>query len=113
MSRPRSGSKVETLRRHLAAIERELREASARERAKREADDRRRCLLAGQAALDHAKAEPHSAFAATLRGLIEGRAHSASARALFGLAANDAPKTPPLPVSGDHDNEVIIRRPVV
>jgi hypothetical protein len=106
MSRPRSGNELESLRAQAAAIEQKIREATARDRAKREADDRRRNLLAGQAALDRMKAEPHSPFAATLLGLIDGSVRSGGDRALFGLApiAKNDPETPPTTPNRDHND---------
>jgi hypothetical protein len=84
MPRPRSGSELEALRAQAIELDRKIKEAAARDRAKREAEDQRRYQIAGAAALEHMAAEPQSPFAATLLGLINGRARSVSDRALLG-----------------------------
>jgi hypothetical protein len=87
MSRPRRESELESLRAQQAALEKKIKEVAARERARQAAEEVRRNLLAGAAALEHMAAEPEGAFAATLLGLVNRKARSASDRALFGLPA--------------------------
>jgi hypothetical protein len=91
MPRHRSENELEALRAQAIALEKKIRETEARDRAKRNADEQRRRQIAGAAALEHMAAEPQSAFAATVLGLINGRARSAPDRALFNLPA--IPKT--------------------
>lgn len=89
MPRHRSENELEALRAQAVALEKKIKETEARDRAKRNAEDQRRRQIAGTVALEHMAAEPQSAFAATLLGLINGCARSATDRALFNL-----PSTP-------------------
>jgi hypothetical protein len=82
------------LRRQHIELAKRIKQAEEKQRQKDKADDARRYLLAGAAAVDHMKAEPDTAFASTLPGLIDARVKGAADRALFGLPALKRRKDP-------------------
>jgi hypothetical protein len=85
MPRRRSGSELDALHAQAAALHEKIRTLAARNRARQLANDKRRCLLAGEAALEYGAVHGESAFAHQLLQLIESRARSQADRALFGL----------------------------
>jgi hypothetical protein len=91
MARQKSADELETLRQQHIELAKRIKQAEVKQRQKDKADDARRYLLAGTAALDHMKAEPDTAFASTLLGLIDARAKGAADRALFGLPRQPEP----------------------